>query len=365
MDALVGFTFKDWLRLLRENHFSVDRPYWGRAATISFMSLFNSIGRRREKNLWVPGSLEAQVRAPVFILGHWRSGTTLLHNLLAQDPQFAYPNLFQITNPHTFLVREAKVVQALGGVGGDARPMDNVEITFRSPGEDESALAALCLRSPLLGWMFPRREAFYDRYLTFRDAPEHDLAAWKSALTYFLQKLSWRYGRTLLLKSPVHTGRVRLLLDLFPDARFIHIHRDPYVVFRSTQKLFATAVPESHLQRPSVGDPVEGILERYHSMYAAFFEDVALIPPGQYYEIRFEALEADMLGQVAGLYEGLGLPNFRDYEPVLKGYINSLSGYQKNAYSPLPEDLRQKISSAWERNFDLWGYAREWQEIRA
>lgn len=37
----------------------------------------------------------------------------------------------------------------------------------------------------------------------------------------------------LLIKSPVHTARVRLVLGLFPRARFLYIHRDPYEVFQS------------------------------------------------------------------------------------------------------------------------------------
>src|SRR5437667_340199 len=117
------------------------------------------------------------------------------------------------------------------------RPQDNVPISVQEPQEDEFAFAALTGRNPTIGWAFPRRAEFYNRYLTLRELPESEVAQWKSALKLFLQKLSCKYKRPLVLKSPGHTCRIRLLLELFPNARFVHIHRNPYDVFQSTQHL--------------------------------------------------------------------------------------------------------------------------------
>ena len=78
----------------------------------------------------------------------------------------------------------------------------------------------------------PRQAKRYDKYLTFREASLDEIARWQSALKWFVQKLAYSKGnRPLVLKSPAHTGRVRLLLEAFPEARFIHIHRNPYDVF--------------------------------------------------------------------------------------------------------------------------------------
>jgi len=356
MDSLIGITAGDWWRLLRRNHFDIDAPYLGRAALVTLVSLMNSRLRRREQREFGPRLAGVRIHPPVFVLGHWRNGTTLVHNLLCLDPQFAYPNLFQISHPHTCLSREAAVEKALGNAPPRKRPMDNMEITFRSPGEDEGALSVLCLYSPVLAWVFPRHQDEYDRYLTFRGVPAAETEAFKAALIEFLKKLTWRYDRPIVLKSPTHTARVRMMLELFPQARFIHVHRNPYVVFKSTRKLFETAVPASYLQRPRPGQVDEGILRRYALMYEAFFEDKPLIPPGQFCEIRFEDLERDMPGQMARVYRELRLPGFEAALPKIEAYVAAHVGYKKNEFKPLPEADRLKVAQAWRRCFQEWGY---------
>ena len=105
------------------------------------------------------------------------------------------------------------------------------------PNEDEFATCAASLMSPYMLWSFPRCQARYERYLTFRDVPDAEVARWKNTLLRFVKKLTLKQDRPLLLKSPPHTCRIKLLLELFPDARFLHIHRDPYTVFQSTKHM--------------------------------------------------------------------------------------------------------------------------------
>ena len=106
---LTGITWGVWRRLLRDNRFAVDPPYWHRAAFVTVASAMNAVWARREQRRY--GAAIERVRItepPLFILGHWRTGTTLLHNLLAQDTErLAYANTYQVVNPHTFLSTEA------------------------------------------------------------------------------------------------------------------------------------------------------------------------------------------------------------------------------------------------------------------
>lgn len=357
MDSLIGITAGDWWRLLRTNRFDIDGCYWRRAVLVSVLSLLNSRGRRREMRLFGPRLSGVRIEPPVFVLGHWRNGTTLVHNLLALDEQFAYPNLFQISHPHTCLSREAAVEKALGNAPPRKRPMDNMKITFRSPGEDEGALSVLSLYSPVIAWVFPRSEERYDRYLTFRDVPKQEVEAFRAALVQFLRKLTWRYQKPVILKSPTHTARIRMLLELFPEARFVHVHRNPYVVYRSTVRLYEKAVSESYLQRPRPGQLEDGILRRYALMYDAFFEEKTLIPEGQFCEIRFEELEKNMPGQMARVYRELRLSGFDRVAQKIDQYVAAHSGYRKNEFSPLAEEVRLKVAHAWRRCFEEWGYA--------
>ncbi|NKQ37395.1 MAG: sulfotransferase [Chloroflexi bacterium] len=356
MDTLLGITAHDWWELLRENKFAVSPRYAGRAAIVTAVSMTNSAARKREMSLHGAQIATTQVEAPLFILGFWRSGTTLLYNLLAQDERFAFPTLFQVSNPHTFLLRDTESDPAANGQP-QKRPMDNMTVTADSPGEDEFATAVMSLRSPLLGWAFPRNESRYDRYITFADAPEGDAARWEAALTWFLQKLSCVYQRPLLLKSPPHTGRIQRLLKLFPDARFVHIHRNPFTVFQSTRRLYRTAVPRSHLQQPDETAVNDHILQRYRQIYDAYFAEKTAVPTNQLCEISFEALEQDTMGQIYKIYETLNLGMSPKLEQRLSNYVNSLDGYKKNHHAPLTDELRRQITQIWQPVFEEWDYA--------
>lgn len=356
---LAGISAGDWWRLLRANRFAVDMAYWHRAAFVTLVSLLNSYYRWREERAY--GSLVDQVaitHPPLFVLGHWRSGTTHLHNLLALDSDnFAYANTYQVINPHTWLLTEQTNSRRFAFLVPKKRPMDNMALSFAAPQEDEFATLLSCFRSVYLGVTFPRHEADYRRYLAFHDVPASEVAEWKASFLRFARKLTLKYGRALVLKSPPHTARIRLLLEMFPQARFVHIHRDPYTVFRSTQHYFNTALWYTCLQRPNLDDVDRGILERYRVMYDSFFECRELIPSQNYHEVCFEDLERQPVAEMRRLYARLGLPGFERLEPRLRSYLASLGGYRKNDYAELPERLRQAVASCWRRSFETWSYA--------
>lgn len=354
---LAGSTFGDWWRLLRENRFAVDPIYWHRAAFITVMSLLNSVNARKEKRLYGAAVSKTEItKPPLFILGHWRTGTTHLHNLLALDTdRFAYTNTYQVGSPHTFLSTEEVNAKRFAGLLPETRPMDRMALSMWTPQEDEFAVLFTSFRSPYLAQAFPRRRQYYDRYLTLRGISAAAIEKWKEGFLWFLKKLTWKYDRSLLLKSPPHTARLRLLLQLFPKARFIHLHRDPYRVFQSTRHLENVISKNQYLQDE---DPpsIDYILQRYNVMYDAFFEDRTLIPETQFRDIRFEELEQDPVGQVRKVYEKFNLSGFESLQPKLERYLESISGYKKNKYPELPAPLRHQIGQAWQRSFEEWNY---------
>ena len=353
---LCGITWHDWRNLLEANAFDIHSAYSLRALSTTLSSIVNSIQRWNEQRLYGSKVEGVQVKPPLFILGHWRTGTTHLHNLLALDDRFAFPNYYQVAYPHHFLCTES-LVSRLGAVFlPRQRPMDNVRIDFQAPNEDEFALCGLTQCSPYLGFSFPRRQDYYDRFLTFRGVPPEVIGRWKAALLLFLKKLTWKYDRRLVLKSPPHTCRIGLLLELFPDARFVHLHRDPYVVYQSTLHWLRTAGPWYHLQRPDLVDLEARVLRAGREMYEVYFKERGLIQAGRLHEIGFEQLETDMIGQVRKIYEVLGLPDFAHVEPVLRSYQNIIAGYKKNDFQGLPSVQRERISREWRRYFDEWGY---------
>ena len=179
---LCGVTFGDWWQALRENRFAVGLPFCPRAAIMTAGSVLNSYYRRREEREFGEALAQVEVKPPLFILGHWRSGTTLLHNLLALDDQFAYPNLYQVFFPHTFLCTEEARTNLVRPLIPQTRIFDNVAQGLQMPNEDEFATCTASLASPYMAWAFPQNQAHYERFLTFRDAPEADIRRWKEAL---------------------------------------------------------------------------------------------------------------------------------------------------------------------------------------
>lgn len=353
---LGGLTVGTWMRLLRDNHFAVSLMHLPRAISISCQSIQNSLFQWNERRQVGEELDNVDVPPPLFLLGHWRHGTTHLHNLLTVDKRFAYPNSYQALYPFTFLTAERFHSRIIDFFMPQRRPMDNVEWNMWSPQEDEFALCISSFKSPCMGWVFPKRREHYDRYLTFRGVPADEVAEWQSTLLWYLKKLTWKLRAPLILKSPPHTCRIKLLLQLFPQAKFIHIHRNPFDVFLSSQKTFRVNFQLHRLQRVTEAGIDEWILRQYRQMYDVFFEERTLIPSGNFHEVRYEDLERDPIGQVKRVYEALCLPDFSVVEPSLQAYVDSIVSYQKNLYSEMPGNLRQRVAQEWRKSVEEWGY---------
>lgn len=357
---LVGITPEVWRRLLRENEGQVDAAYIHRRTFISMMSWVNGRYREQELRNYSAAIDAARINdEPVFILGHWRSGTTFLHNLMVRDTeQFAYPTTYQATFPHTFLTTERIIPRYAERFTPETRRIDNMAFRLDLPQEDEFALCNATGYSSLLGMVFPHRAKHYERYIDMRTVPEAEIVRWKDAMRWFMRKLSYRNpGRTIVLKSPPHTARIRLLLELFPKARFIHIARNPYAIFQSCRHMYDTMVWHTYLQQPDTSSIDAGILRRYAMMYDAYFEDRALIPSSQLYELHFEDLRREPIGQLRAIYEMFDLPMTKDWTARTESYVRSLSNYRQNGYHTLSDTKRDAVRGAWNSGFERWGYA--------
>jgi hypothetical protein len=352
-----GVTLGDWLSILWSNGFRVPPRYWPKAAWTTLLCLGNTPLRWLETALFGRRVAAQQVLPPLFVLGHMRSGTTHLHNLLAIDNRFAYSTLTQVSYPHDILLMDGvRSTLARWFMPAATRGVDNVSWHASVPAEAEVALCCMTSLSPLMSQVFPRREAYYDRYLTFRHVPAREVQRWQAAFLRLAKKLTWKYQRPLVFKSPVHTCRIKHLLEIFPDACFVHIHRNPYVVYQSTKRLWSLGYRMLSFQTPDPTQLHGRVLRQYAEMYEVFFEERGLIPAGRYSEVGFEDLEKDPVGQVRRIYEELSLPDFAAVEAALRSYVGSLAGYQKNEHANLPAEVRADVARAWRRCFEEWNY---------
>lgn len=356
MEALLGITLKDLFNLLKTN--KVEAKYYKRVLFLIMNGYYNSKWQKKELKAYAHKVQDIKVEKPLFILGHWRSGTTLLHNLITLDKQFCYPNLFQVSRPHQFLVREAFIEKQLAHAQAQNRPMDNMQVTFRDPGEDESGLSVLTQKSPLIGWTFPNNHAKYTQYHNFENVPAEELEQWKAQLLYYFKRLTWRYKKPLVLKSPVHTARLKILYEMFPDARFVHIVRDPYTVFLSTQRLYKKMLPNTCLQTPNLAEWDNHIITDYQEMYRTFHNTLETIPQQQIINIKFEELEKDMSGVLQKIYTHLNITGFEQLKAQIEAYQEKNKNYKKNTHSALSDALKEKINRAWDLNFTKYGYQK-------
>ena len=252
---------------------------------------------------------------PIFILGHWRAGTTFLHELLIRDPEHTYATTYQCFAPHHFVLTDPWVTPWTAKLLPNRRPMDDMAAGWRRPQEDEFALGNLGVPTPYASMMFPNRGPVHGEYLDLHSLLSADLETWKRELLHFFRRITFCDPRRIIVKSPPHTARVGTLLEMFPDAKFVHIVRDPFEVFASTVNLWKSLNEVQRMQ--SVGDQAwveEYVLCAHETMYAAYEQDRQLLDKDQLYELRYEDLVDHPIETLRDIYTQLELGDFSRVE---------------------------------------------------
>ena len=293
---------------------------------------------------------------PVFIVGHWRSGTTHLYNVMSRSPRFGFVPPLAVGLPWDVLTLGRLLRPWLEQALPESRYIDNVAVNPDSPQEDEIGLANMIPLSFYHGIYFPSRFDENHAAGVFLDGcGEEDIRRWRDAFVYFLRKVALQQGRDrLLVKNPVHTARVDLLRAIWPDAKFIHIHRDPHEVFVSTVGFYRKLLAQFALQPYDHVDVERVVLETYPRMMSALIEQTRDLPSDRFVEVAFDRFERDPLGEVARIYRTLDLPGFDDARPRFEAYLGTVKDYSKNSYRQ-DEAVRQRVRQAWAPYVERFG----------
>jgi omega-hydroxy-beta-dihydromenaquinone-9 sulfotransferase len=164
-----------------------------------------------------------------------------------------------------------------------------------------------------------------------------------------------KHRKRLLLKSPPHTARIKVLNEMFPGAVYIHIVRDPQVVFASTVNLWRTFQRSHGMQTPAYEGLEEQVLRTFERMHKRLEEARALLRPGQLYELRYEDLVRDPAGELRKIYDHFQFSGFEACLPRLKGYLENISAYETNKYC-LSDDQRDLVTRRWGHVIRRYGY---------
>lgn len=300
---------------------------------------------------------ESKPQPPIFIVGHWRSGTTFLYEILCRSAQFSYVSPFAVGLPWDFLTMTQWFGRWLERSLPADRFIDSMQVNPDSPQEDEIGLASMQSVSFYHGLYFPQHlKTNFDAGIFFDHCTPTQIATWKRVTQYFFEKVQIQQpGKTLLIKNPVYTARVEMLRQMFPDAKFIHIYRNPYVVFQSTRNFYLKLFRELALQPFDMSGVDDLILESYPRMMDAMERDRHALRPNQFVELQFEQFESDPIGHIHTLYDTLELKGFEAAKSNFHAYLSANQRYRKNRYA-FPEADAQKIYQHWGRFIDQWGY---------
>lgn len=319
---------------------------------------FSTIERLVTERSIEPSSMQS----PIFIVGYWRSGTTHLHNLLSQAEEFGYISPLAAGLPWDILGIVRTLEPLLNQALPSDRYIDNVAVKPDSPQEDSIPLASMGAVSYYHGLYFPKRFKYhFDRGVFFEGCNADEIKQWQRWHVHLLKKTSvHQSGKRLLIKNPVYTAHVDKLRMIWPNAKFIHIYRNPYVVFPSTRHFFTHLLPELALQTcesmPFKELIDEVILTSYPRMIDALRSVSTQLPSNSFVEVRFEDLESNPLAELKKIYQKLELPGFEQASPRLKHYLTSIADYRKNQYA-IDSEIAQLVELNWASLIDRWQYA--------
>jgi omega-hydroxy-beta-dihydromenaquinone-9 sulfotransferase len=342
-------------RQLRRNWDPSPTPllFWQTLVPGSLFSLLENIQNATARSQLAA----AECRNAVVILGYWRSGTTLLHELLALDPRYTFPTTHACMNPQHFLLSEAAVLAR--NHSSTPRPMDEMEVRLGSPQEDEFALLALGARSPYEALILPEKLHQALKLADPQDLTPPEESRWRSIFLSFLRGISVRGGeRPIILKSPTHGFRVATLRRLLPDARFILVVRDPYTNFESVVRMWRRMFETYALGPiPSDDEIREAVLADRPRFEAKLTAGAAGLSEDRFAVLKYESLIANPVDEIEQLYRRLELGNFAMLREAISGEAEHRRVYR--AKGQLPTDpWKERIGMDWSRIFTEYGYGR-------
>ncbi|MBW2270493.1 MAG: sulfotransferase [Deltaproteobacteria bacterium] len=358
MSAISQFIPRSVLRRLLARY-PVSESARERARSRLIFATLTSPLRWAENLRWNRKIRQTEVKAPVFLLGFGRSGTTHLHYLFWQDPQFGVVSNYQASMQPVALIGNGWLPRLIGRSMPSTRPIDNVAISLDTPQEEEIAMVNSSEHAPLHFMTFPNElPELYDRYVCRLGSDAAVLDAWKQDYLRVLKKATiLSEGRRLALKTPTNTARVRVLSEMFPDAKFVNIVRNPYRVYRSMRNMYRTVLPDQALQEFDWDEIDRWTLDAYSSMMSKYLDERKLLGDDRLVEIRYEDLVEHPIEELQKIYAALELGEFDRVRPIFEAYLATIADYETNEFD-FPDEIVAAVNERWAFAFDAFGYER-------
>ena len=381
------FNFRNLLRFTYRSFFtSRGTPYRLTPKRIGWLLLFYTVFPILEFLIWLglwldelffPGYHDVQIEAPIFIIGNPRSGTTFLHRLMSEDTEtFASMKTWEMLFAPSITAR--RVFEAFAAVERRiGKPLRkpflrlqrrwqeaNVvhKIALRAPEEDEYLL--LHLFSALKIWTFSAILEEAERYTYF---DEQMATREKRRIQRFYRRCLQRHlyahdaaDRIYLAKNPSYSPMIETLLEVFPDARFVYLARNPlqmvpsYISLTEEEWQILGDPPEPYLSR-------DWIVEMAQHWYTYPLARLEALPPDQAVVVNFHRMVDQAEKTVEEIYEQLGLEMGADFQELLhRRAVAARRHKSRHDYALNEVGLsRQEILTGFAAVFERFGFDRQ------
>ena len=276
------------------------------------------------------------IRRPIFITGMPRSGSTFLHELMAQDAHNRAPLVWEIMSPLPTCARRRiwSTAASLWCFRRITPEADSVHPIRATKPHECVAIHSYTMLSREFGTTF--RVPAYEEYL--------DTIGFDAAYAFekrFLQYLQWRKpGKRWVLKAPDHMFNMEALLRVFPDAAIIQTHRNPLEVIESSSQL--TDVVQRTFARPQdrreIGIREARVLAEGLDRITSFRERHPELAD-RFADVNYDELVSDPLQTVTRLYRELDVPLTQATLQRVQGLAGNRSRYGGQRARPGLADL--------------------------
>jgi len=339
--TLAGSTLRN-IRGLQETH-EVEAKYRTKFLLSKSVAGIFEIFNLAERIVW-----GKRIRAyrpgkpPVFIIGFWRSGTTLLHNILCQDPEAAYTTTFQTVFPNLILTQGWWLKPLINHFLPSRRPYDNVSMDVDFPQEEDFGLMNLQPNTIYKFFIFPGEfDRIVDKNLFTGNLPPDKLARWETAYRSMIAKAVFNTGGSRYIgKNPCHLTRTSLLMEMFPGAKFIFIHRHPCLVVESLYHFIRSIFPGVQLQDVPESFSREQVACLYARIMDAYFRDREQIPPSDLITLKMDDFTMDIMGNMRMIYEKFDLGDFNKVSERFTRFLDQNPRPEHNSTFPSDETIR-------------------------
>lgn len=355
-EPLAGFGLSNLLRITAQNKFNISPRYSPRILYSFFLSSILTPFRFKETMKYQKIIENTQIKEhPLFIIGHWRSGTTYLHNMLSLNDYYGYCSTYHTTVPSVFLSNEKFIKPIVAASLPQKRPQDDVPLGADLPQEEEYGIGALYPYAYYNGWCFPKNMRFYNQFVCFDGVPEDIVEKWKETYLFLLKKISiYNNEKRLILKNPANTARIKLILDLFPEAQFVHIIRNPYEVYYSMMRFMDVIISKYCVQTPPK-NILDAMMDLYLDIYDKYLSERELIPEKNLIEVTYEDLLQKPYETVNVVYKKFNLKKDSINQQKLEQFIQEQKKIKISSYK-MDEEIKDRIYKKWKKTFDAFEY---------